>query len=159
MAKFARGFQCCTAYGVPCHPLRLTQLQTNKPPSLFLLNKHQHYMCYTTTHPHNNSIPFILARLRGSHPRVDRFMDSAAHWMGAAPLPHPPKNSKEPAPNSFLRSLKATKYNAPVGGGDGGGADVEAGAVEGELVASAVWCVCAPCGGVAVGLQRLVRKS
>lgn len=66
-------------------------------------------------------------------------MDSAAHWMGAAPLPHPPKNSKEPAPNSFLRSLKATKYAAPVGGN--GGADVEAGAVEGAL-RCALWCGC-----------------
>lgn len=67
------------------------------------------------------SIPFLLARLRGVNPRIDRFMDSAGRWMHADP-PSTYKGSKQPASKQFLRSLKSTQYVGP--------ADVEA-AIEG----------------------------
>jgi hypothetical protein len=69
------------------------------------------------------SIPFLLARLRGVNPRIDRFMDSAGRWMHADP-PSIYKGSKQPASKQFLRSLKSTQYVGP--------ADVEA-AAEGGL--------------------------
>ena len=47
-------------------------------------------------------------------PGIDRFMDQLAGWMGAtAPTTDSNKGNKHPAPKTFLRSLKATRYSKP----------------------------------------------
>lgn len=69
------------------------------------------------------SIPFCLARVRGMHPRVDRVMDRMATWMGATVPTDPHKGSKQPAPRTFLRGLKVTRYvkpNDPEAAAEGG---------------------------------------
>lgn len=67
-------------------------------------------------------IPFVLARMRGVNPRVDRMMDSVASFMGADPPSMSGKAAKQPAPRDFLSKLKVTKYAQPQ--------DLEAGAAE-----------------------------
>lgn len=72
------------------------------------------------------SIPFVLARLRGVNPRVDRMMHSVANFMGADPPSMSGKVAKQPAPKDFLSKLKVTKYVQPQ--------DLEAGSAEGGLL-------------------------
>lgn len=60
----------------------------------------------------HHSIPFVLARMRGVDPRVDRLMDSMASLMGADP-PSQHKSDKQPATKQLLRSLKVTSYKRP----------------------------------------------